>query len=119
MKVIVTGILFLALAVSTDVRAASETAKPDAEKCGAAYEQCYAQCREENPAQTLKGDTARAACGSVCVAKRTTCLAGKEYEKAKPWVTDRLNKFNKFLDDFFKGPPETPSTPKTEGMKNI
>ena len=119
MKAVVTGIFLLALAVSLDVRAASEPAKPDAEKCGAVYEQCYAQCREENPAQTLEGDTARAGCGSVCVAKRTACLAGKEYDKAKPWVTDQINKFNKLLDDFFKGPPETPTSPKTDGMKNI
>ena len=119
MKAVVTGMFLLVLASSVDVWAASESAKPDVGKCSAAYEQCYAQCREENPAQTLEGDTARAGCGSICVAKRTACLAGKEYDKAKPWVTDQMKKFNEFLDNFFKGPPETPAPPKGDGMKNI
>lgn len=119
MKAFVTGIFLLALAVGADVQAASEPVQPNAEKCGAVYEQCYAECRKENPAQTLEGDTARAACGSICVGKRTACLAGKKYDEAKPWVADQMKKFNKFLDDFFKGPPETPSSPKEDGPKNI
>ena len=119
MKAVIAGIFLLALANATAAYAASDAINPNAEKCGKVYEQCYAQCRQENPAQTLKGDTGRATCGSVCVAKRTACMAGKGYDKAKPWVNDKIDKFNKFLDELFQEPPAAPAMPKNDGMKNI
>ena len=119
MKAVITGLFLLALANATNAYAASDAINPNTEKCGKAYEQCYAQCRQQNPAQTLKGDASRATCGSVCVAKRTACMAGTGYDKAKPWVTDKIDKFNRLLDDLFQEPPVKPEMPENDGMENI
>jgi hypothetical protein len=113
------SIFCLALVNGIDAHPASDAFNPNAEKCEKGYKQCYAQCQQENPAQTLKGDTARTACGSVCIAKRVSCMAGKSYDQAKPWGTDKIDKFNRFLNDLFQKPPVTPKEPKNNGIKNI
>ncbi len=119
MKVLFTSILFLALGNGIDAYSASDAFISNAEKCEMGYERCYAQCQQGNPAPTLKGDTARTACGSVCIAKRVACMAGKSYDKAKPWGTDKLDKINRFLNDLFQKPRVIPKVPKNNGIKNI
>lgn len=119
MKAISTGIFLLTLVISPCAYAAPEAINLNAAKCGMAYEKCYAECRQEQSAQTLKGDTSRAICGSICVAKRTACMAGEGYDKARPWVTDKIEMFNKFLDNFLSPPLVIPKVPKGGDMKNI
>ena len=99
--------------------AAPAVTNTNTKNCGMAYEKCYAQCRQEHSAQTLKGDAARATCGSGCVAIRTICLAGEDFDKARPWVTDKIEMFNDFLDNFLKPPSVAPEIQKKDSIKNI
>lgn len=81
-------------------------------QCGFAYDDCMFACTRRH----AQDDAARVGCTARCAADHATCEAQAQYNAAKPWLDEQVDKMRRFYDGF-KGeqsPPPPPDAPPRE-----
>ena len=110
--------LFAALLGAAAPVAATEDSADDSpfrKECLEFYETCKAECAARNPDTESGGYHG---CIARCRTEQGACEAARTYEEAKPWVQDKLNDMQRFLDEFFRDEPPSappPATPENNG----
>ncbi len=91
-----TGIAVAGLfAICLTAGANAQTATEKSAQCGETFKQCKAQCTAN-----YKDDAGqRAPCVTVCSGRYAACDAGVVYDKAKPWVDDKIKKAKPWFEE--------------------